>query len=336
MWGLILFLLGVLLCVLAYFAFRPLGGYTKWQQKSGGLKIITEDILKEVYSSPQQEVSFECLQERMALSEKMLRKALLKMQHQGWLRQEQQQIKLTATGKQSALEIIRAHRLYEHFLAEKTGYAPIQWHKQAEKMEHHLNEKQLSEIIRQVGNPRYDPHGDPIPTEVGKLYIPSGEKLSRLEKGICGRIIHIEDEPTAIYRQILDKDIHVGSIIRVLDANTHSITFYSEGEQFVLKAEVAQNITVHIFDKESKLEHTQGVRLSGLKLGEKGRILSISAECRGANRRRLLDLGFVKGSQVVVQMSSPLENPKAYLIRNTLIALRDDQAKHILIEKIDT
>ena len=76
------------------------------------------------------------------------------------------------------------------------------------------------------------------------------------------------------------------------------------------------------------------VRLSNLKTEEKGVIVGISKECRGMARRRLLDLGFVVNSDISIGLVNPLDNPRAYLIKNTLIALRDDQASNILIRKV--
>ena len=71
-------------------------------------------------------------------------------------------------------------------------------------------------------------------------------------------------------------------------------------------------------------------RLYHLKLHQKARIVGLSPACRGALRRRLLDLGFVRGSRVAVAMHSPMGNPTAYVVRGTTIALRQDQARYIL------
>ena len=49
--------------------------------------------------------------------------------------------------------------------------------------------------------------------------------------------------------------------------------------------------------------------------------------------RRLLDLGFVKGAEISIDLLSPLKNPTAYSIKGTSIALRKDQASKILIKK---
>jgi Fe2+ transport system protein FeoA len=68
-------------------------------------------------------------------------------------------------------------------------------------------------------------------------------------------------------------------------------------------------------------------------MGENARITGISQECKGETRRRLLDLGFVPGTQISINLPGPLGDPRAYSIRNTNIAIRNEQAKLILIEK---
>ena len=72
--------------------------------------------------------------------------------------------------------------------------------------------------------------------------------------------------------------------------------------------------------------------LSSLKTGQKGVVLGISSECHGEIRQRFLDLGFIKGAEIHIQNISPLGDPIAYNIHNTLIALRKEDSKYILIE----
>lgn len=54
----------------------------------------------------------------------------------------------------------------------------------------------------------------------------------------------------------------------------------------------------------------------------------------GKQRRRLLDLGFIKDTQVKVIRKSPLGDPTAYLIRKSLVALRKEEASNLLVEII--
>ncbi len=133
----------------------------------------------------------------------------------------------------------------------------------------------------------YDPHGDPIPNTFGDLQEINGEPLSSLSVNSIGRIVHIEDEPDVIYRQILAENIHIGSVIRVEEKNNERIVFYAEGEEFVLAPIVAANITVAELKKDVEDEENT-VRLSSLRKGELAKIVGISKECRGENRRTIV------------------------------------------------
>ncbi|MBV7441056.1 ferrous iron transport protein A [Weeksellaceae bacterium TAE3-ERU29] len=72
--------------------------------------------------------------------------------------------------------------------------------------------------------------------------------------------------------------------------------------------------------------------LADLQKGKMAIIKGISENCKEDMRQRLLDLGFVKKVEVTIQSVSPLNNPIAYNIHNTLISLRKEDASNILIE----
>ncbi|HYG35582.1 MAG TPA: FeoA family protein, partial [Clostridia bacterium] len=72
--------------------------------------------------------------------------------------------------------------------------------------------------------------------------------------------------------------------------------------------------------------------LTTLRPGQCAKVKGLSPACRGAERRRLLDLGFVAGTKVEVEMVSPGGDPTAYRVRGTLVALRREQAGLIRVE----
>ena len=74
--------------------------------------------------------------------------------------------------------------------------------------------------------------------------------------------------------------------------------------------------------------------LSSLRMGEAGEVLGISRACRGAQRRRLMDLGIVPGTVISMAMTSAGGDPKAYNIRGAMIALREDQADFVYIQSL--
>lgn len=71
-------------------------------------------------------------------------------------------------------------------------------------------------------------------------------------------------------------------------------------------------------------------RLSDLQRGESGIVARLDVD--GAQRRRLMDLGIVPGTEIVMEFASPLGDPKSYRVRQALIALRDQQARHIILK----
>ncbi len=77
------------------------------------------------------------------------------------------------------------------------------------------------------------------------------------------------------------------------------------------------------------------MNLSDLKKGEKASIVAISKACLPEVHQRFLDLGFVKGVAIEIQNISPLRDPVAYNIHNTLISLRLEDAQMIIIEKLE-
>ncbi len=240
-------------------------------------------------------------------------------------------VKLSEQGEEYALRIVRAHRLWEHYLAEKTGYNKREWHKLAERAEHRLTEAHIEQLTDELKHPLFDPHGSPIPYKQGNTHEIAGNVLSSFPQGTIGRIVHIQDEPESIYQQILVEDIHLGSQIEITDTDSQTITIISESKRHQLPILVANALTIVPLAEEEVFEQLD--RLSRLKMGEKASIKGISRECRGEIRRRLLDLGFVKGTTISISSISPLEDPTAYNIRNTLIALRKEEAQLVLIQK---
>lgn len=65
------------------------------------------------------------------------------------------------------------------------------------------------------------------------------------------------------------------------------------------------------------------------ELPRSGRAMVTGLDAKGAARRRLMDLGVLPGVEVTVEGTSPLGDPTAYRVRDTVIALRRVQARGI-------
>lgn len=69
--------------------------------------------------------------------------------------------------------------------------------------------------------------------------------------------------------------------------------------------------------------------LNDIQPGEQAIVCSLKIP--GSMRRRLLDIGLVEGTKVECLGKSPFGNPKAYLIRGAVIAIRNEDSKNIFI-----
>jgi DtxR family Mn-dependent transcriptional regulator len=334
-YALLVFFVITLLLILI---FRPNKGWFWILNKNfkSNEKIIIEDILKQLYhfQNSGNRIDTKTLVEVLNFKNKSIVDAIQKMSVNNLVYFDSDILKLTDEGMEYALRIVRVHRLWERYLADKTGFHKNEWHDRAEEMEHKLSHEETNKLAVTLGNPKFDPHGDPIPTKTGKIAKISGVELPLLPVNSIARITHIEDEPEVIYKQILAENIHIGSLIKVIENNNIRIVFQSEGEEFKLAPIVASNLTAAQIEKEITVEDNVA-RLSSLQEEETAEIIGISKESRGESRRRLLDLGFVKGSTIKIDLLNPLGEPHAYLIKGTSIALRKDQASKILIKKLN-
>jgi DtxR family Mn-dependent transcriptional regulator len=253
----------------------------------------------------------------------------------GLIRSTATGLELTPDGRSDALRVIRIHRLWERFLADRTGLEESVWHREADRREHGMTSEEVAQLAARLGDPRYDPHGDPIPTAAGEIPPRRGQPITALEPGKAAVVVHVEDEPEAIYAQLLAQEIRPGVTVRLLELRAERIRLEADGEEHVLAPVVAANIWVTPFEKlEAREEPTGPVEhLADLRTGEEAVILGLSRACRGVERRRLLDLGIHPGATVRAELTAPAGDPTAYRVCGAMIALREEQARHIRVTR---
>lgn len=242
---------------------------------------------------------------------------------------------LTEAGRAYALRILRTHRLWERYLADRTGVPPVEWHSEAERVEHRLTEAEADELASRLGDPRYDPHGDPIPTAGGEIPARTGKALGQVEPGSSVVIRHLEDEPHEVFVRLVSLGLAPGEVLEVLapgePGRPGRVRIRVRGAEHTLRAVDAANITVEALPEG---EAVPGARrtLAEAGRGETVRVLALSPACQGPQRRRLLDLGVVPGTEITPELVSGGGDPVAYRIRGALIALRREQADWIEID----
>jgi Fe2+ transport system protein FeoA len=74
------------------------------------------------------------------------------------------------------------------------------------------------------------------------------------------------------------------------------------------------------------------VNLSELKEGQAATVVRVGGE--GPFRRRLLEMGFLRGTEIYVEKYAPLKDPIELILKGYHVSLRVDEASYIEVESI--
>ncbi len=155
---------------------------------------------------------------------------------------------LTPAGNTEALRVIRRHRLIELFLVEKLGYAWDEVHAEAEQLEHGASEKFIDRLAELLGNPSYDPHGDPIPDHELNMPVPNTVSLAAIPIGNLVIIRQIELSDSSLLTYLKNLSIHPGARLEVLNRvsfdRTMQVRLTETNQETVFGPEITEKIKV--------------------------------------------------------------------------------------------
>jgi len=327
--------LGAVGLALAALLFWPrLGLWARWRQALAlARRRRREDALQHILKNEAngRVASIDSIAGALQITTGAAARLLEELEDHGLLTFASGHLRLQPAGRELGLHIVRAHRLWESYLAEQTGVSEGEWHQRAERQEHLLTPEDTDALAARLGHPTHDPHGDVIPRADGALDGDPARTLNSIDPHTPALITHIEDEPDTVYRQLMATGLRPGMKAFVMEKSTTRIRFWADGNEHVLAPVLAENVSIQLLPEHRTEELIEEAFLSGLKPGVPTRVLGLSPACRGPERRRLLDLGFVPGTRVEVEMVSPAGDPTAYRVRGTIVALRREQANLIRI-----
>ena len=185
------------------------------------LTYAEENYLKAIYHLSEEgkkEVSTNSISDELKTKPASVSDMIKKLAIKGVINHKKYQgVRITATGIEAALQIVRKHRLWEVFLVNKLNFNWDEVHEVAEELEHIQSPLLIQRLDEFLGYPKYDPHGDPIPDETGTYKLKPKTPLNELQVGDSGQIIAVKDS-SAAFLQYLDKvGAYIGAKIRVID-----------------------------------------------------------------------------------------------------------------------
>ncbi len=125
-------------------------------------------------------------------------------------------VQLTRDGRNAALNMIRRHRIVETYLTSKLGYDWDSVHEEAERLEHAVSDELIERMAMALGNPRFDPHGAPIPTRDGAVETLQYVQLSDVAVGDVAELRLVSDKDPERLRFVASLGLKPGVMFEVL------------------------------------------------------------------------------------------------------------------------
>ena len=131
--------------------------------------------------------------------------------------------KISKKGMKIALQIIRKHRLWEVFLSQTLNFSWDEVHEVAEELEHVRSEKLMSRLDKFLGFPKFDPHGDRIPS-VDLVFSPAkGSALTDISSGQSCQFSAVRDDSSGFLRDLNKIGLKLGMELKILSKENNNI-----------------------------------------------------------------------------------------------------------------
>jgi DtxR family transcriptional regulator, Mn-dependent transcriptional regulator len=206
-----------------------------------------EDYLKAIYrlSGTGRPVSTSDIAELLVVSAPSVSGMIRRLSDQGLLEHVPYRgVQLTAAGRRVALRMLRRHRLIEAYLAGFLGYSWDTVHDEAERLEHAVSDVLVERMAQALGNPRFDPHGDPIPDPEGAIDEQSYTPLAEVPVGQTVEISRVDTSQPDRLRYLENSGLTPGTKVVVTRQQPFRgpITVSAGGQEQIIGHEIAMQV----------------------------------------------------------------------------------------------
>lgn len=156
-------------------------------------------------------------------------------------------VSLTDKGRGLATQLIRKHRLWETFLVDKLGFDWDEVHELAEELEHIRSDELINRLDHFLGQPKFDPHGDPIPNASGRFTIRQQTQLTDLKPGEKGEVVAVHHHDDALLRHLAEIGIELKTNLEVLELHTYDQSIHvrlDNGRDLQINPNLAQKLFI--------------------------------------------------------------------------------------------
>lgn len=156
-------------------------------------------------------------------------------------------VSLTKNGTQTAIQVLRRHRLWETFLVKNLKFTWDKIHDIAEQLEHVQSDELIDQLEEYLGYPKFDPHGDPIPDRQGNIVVPHVICLADAKMNKQYLLANVNDESAAFLKYLNKIQLKLNDKIKLVDKEEFDETIQviiNDKKQISISRDAANNMWV--------------------------------------------------------------------------------------------
>ena len=185
------------------------------------ITLAEENYLKAILSislNKDGKVSTNAIANEIGTSAASVSDMLKKLQEKKFIKYEKYKgVELSESGQNKAINILRKHRLWETFLVNKLGFNWSEVHDVAEQLEHIQSSELIDRLDIFLEHPKFDPHGEPIPTKEGEIPSTNTTPLNELQVNTKGKIMGVSLDEKDFLDYLTKLNITIGTEITLLE-----------------------------------------------------------------------------------------------------------------------
>tara|TARA_B100001540_G_C15482603_1_gene495314 strand:- start:20 stop:676 length:657 start_codon:yes stop_codon:yes gene_type:complete len=214
------------------------------------ITLAEENYLKAILSislSKKGRVSTNAIADEINTSAASVSDMLKKLQEKKLIKyQKYKGLELSKKGYNLAISIIRKHRLWETFLVNKLAFNWSEVHDIAEQLEHIKSTELINKLDAYLNYPKFDPHGEPIPTQTGKIPTSNTTVLNKLKIGSKGTVMGVTIDEKPFLDYLTQLNISIGTKIKLLEkiGFDQSLNIKIENQTFHISKNVAEHLLI--------------------------------------------------------------------------------------------
>jgi DtxR family Mn-dependent transcriptional regulator len=214
------------------------------------ITLAEENYLKAILSISLNEggkVSTNAIANEIGTSAASVSDMLKKLQEKKFIKYEKYKgVELSESGQNKAINILRKHRLWETFLVNKLGFNWSEVHDVAEQLEHIQSAELIDRLDTFLEYPKFDPHGEPIPTKEGEIPSSNTTPLNELHEETKGKVMGVTLDDKAFLDYLTQLNISIGTAIELVEKISFdkSLSIKIENQTQHISNDVAKHLLI--------------------------------------------------------------------------------------------